>query len=778
MPHLFNLSRFWQQQKRQIPNLRYLLVFIIISSTAIAASFTAFSSYILMRRLILDRTQEKVALQVQYEVASIDRWLMARKTEVATLANTPTVRQMQWSVAEPYLTAQLTRNQDFSQFIQAQLDGSFASTTVGQTDRNIEDRAYFQEARNGEVTVSDPIISRTTETLQVVIAAPIPTDSDSPEGILAGSITVDRLWSVINQLQYGENSYAFALNSQGFAVFDPEKQNTVNLPDPDSTLLRAKDDGWRAIARSMVARQSYIERIKLDGKSVYVAYFPLQEANWSVALVIPPENIEGDLDGLNRLAVVLGTLLVAVLYTGGRIVVDSEMMRSRVRREALLNRLTKRIRASLDLKDTLQTTVAELAKILKIDQVAFCVYDPENQLFSIEAEVLSQDYLRQRGTFVCLSENNLKSALLSRQELRLKPKADDSQHYAFILRQDRYLALLVPNTKTSFLICSHHYRFWWTKAEETLLQATCDQLAIAIAQSQLYRQTQDQVEQLKQAQLQLVQSEKMSSLGQMVAGVAHEINNPVNFIYGNLSHVDQYSQDLLNLIDLYQQHYPQPKPEITEEIEAIELDFVREDLPKTLASMQMGAERIRKLILSLRNFSRLDEADKKLVDLHEGIDNTLILLHNRLKNKIKLIKNYGNLPKIECYPNQLNQVFMNLFSNSIDALTEAKVSAKIIEVNTQILEKSKQKFVQIVITDNGPGIPEEIKNKIFDPFFTTKPVGKGTGLGLAISYQIVVELHNGKIDIETPNNGGTKFIVEIPIRSESDRKPHPEKNPE
>jgi two-component system NtrC family sensor kinase len=765
MPHLPSFNRFWQQKQRQGVNLRHLVLLIGVSAVAVVASTTALSSYILMRRLVLERAQEKALLQVQYGVEAIDRWLMARKTEVATLASTPTLQQMQWSTAEPYLTAQLARNRDFYQFTQAASDGSYFNTSTGKATATLEDSLYFQQAKSGKIVVSDPMVSRTTDAAQVAILAPIPTDAETPKGVLSGSIPLDRLLEVVNQLKYGNDSYAFALNSQGFAIAHPNPQFVGTPAAPAPTLLRAKDDGWRAIARAMVAGQSNIERIRLDGKPVYVAYFSLQEANWSVALVIPPENIEGDLSALNYLAQVLGVLLLAVLYAGGRIIVNSEILRSRARREALLNSLTGRIRASLDLGDTLQTTVAELATVLKIEQVAFCWYDPQQQSLMIEKEVLSSDGLRKLGTFDCQGIDHLETTLSCARELHLKPTAESPQKYPLILRQDRYLALPIPTDPKSYLICSHRHRYWWTKEEQILLQTIGDQLAIAIAQSQLYRQTQEQVEQLKQAQLQLVQSEKMSSLGQMVAGIAHEINNPVNFIYGNLSHVEQYCHDLLSLIELYQRNYPQPQPEIEDAIEAIELDFLQEDLPKTLSSMQMGAERIRKLILSLRNFSRLDEAEKKKVDLHEGIDNTLILLHNRLKHNITVVKNYGDLANIECYPNQLNQVFMNLFSNSIDALSELDIPERKITISTQTIQRDEGEFVQIWVADNGLGIPESAKSKIFDPFFTTKPVGKGTGLGLAISYQIVVELHGGQIEVETPEAGGTAFRVEIPVRS-------------
>ncbi|HAX78488.1 MAG TPA: hypothetical protein DCY88_22325, partial [Cyanobacteria bacterium UBA11372] len=266
------------------------------------------------------------------------------------------------------------------------------------------------------------------------------------------------------------------------------------------------------------------------------------------------------------------------------------------------------------------------------------------------------------------------------------------------------------------------------------------------------------------------------SLGQLVAGVAHEINNPVNFIHGNLTHLNQYTQDLLRLIHLYQKHYPQPHPEIQTEIDDIDLDFLVKDLPKILNSMNIGTDRIRQIVLSLRNFSRLDEAEMKPVDIHEGIDNTLLILQNRLKAKpdrseIQAFKEYGNLPQIECYAGQLNQVFMNLLTNAIDALEEVIANrpfyqSPTIRIRTEILNKN---WIQIKICDNGCGIPEQVKNRLFDPFFTTKPVGKGTGLGLAISYQIVVEKHGGQLNCTSAPGQGTEFAIAIPIRQQRNR---------
>jgi len=298
-------------------------------------------------------------------------------------------------------------------------------------------------------------------------------------------------------------------------------------------------------------------------------------------------------------------------------------------------------------------------------------------------------------------------------------------------------------------------------------------------------------------------------LGQLVAGVAHEINNPVNFIHGNLAYAGAYIYDLLNLIRLYQEYCPNPGPAVLEQAELINIDFIASDLPKLLGSMQRGTDRIRSIVQSLRNFSRADEADMKRVDVHEGIESTLLILQHQLKAKgqypeIKVFKEYSDLPGVECYPGELNQVFMNILLNAIEALKPLEVgrheqassllpdSSPTITIRTQLLDscetcypenvlpvlpqadynmrmgtttlpgKNPQRVV-IQIADNGPGMTEFVRSRLFDPFFTTKPVGQGIGLGLSISYQIVVEHHHGILTCTSAPGKGTEFWIEIPI---------------
>jgi len=306
--------------------------------------------------------------------------------------------------------------------------------------------------------------------------------------------------------------------------------------------------------------------------------------------------------------------------------------------------------------------------------------------------------------------------------------------------------------------------------------------ALRISQEKEYQKSialEHFVKELQETQLQLIQSEKMSSLGQLVAGVAHEINNPVNFIYGNLSHANDYIKELINMLNLYQRYYPQPEAEIVHEIEDAELPFIIDDLPKLLSSMQLGIERIRNIVHSLRNFSRLDQTEIKSVDIHEGINSTLMILQHRLKAKsdrpaINVIKDYGALPLVNCYAGQLNQVFMNLLANAIDALEERPSRENGAVFHPQILIRTEvvpgnshdnigsASHILVTISDNGVGMTEKVRAKLFTPFFTTKPIGKGTGMGLSISRKILIEKHCGQLEcISTPEQG-TQFIIDLP----------------
>jgi two-component system NtrC family sensor kinase len=312
-----------------------------------------------------------------------------------------------------------------------------------------------------------------------------------------------------------------------------------------------------------------------------------------------------------------------------------------------------------------------------------------------------------------------------------------------------------------------------------LLRQIINELENSQAEVKEKRQLEQTLLQLQRTQAQLVHAEKMSSLGQLVAGVAHEINNPVNFIHGNLTYLEEYSENLLNIVQLYQHHYPNAVAEIQAQADAIELDFLQKDLLKILNSMKLGTDRIRNIVLSLRNFSRTDEVDIKPVNIHEGIDSTLMILQHRLKARserpeIQVIKNYASLPLIECYAGPLNQVFMNILSNAIDALEENNARPKYQEIqeNPKITIRTSAidaQWVEIAIADNGSGIPKEIGERIFDPFFTTKPVGKGTGMGMSISYQIVTEKHGGKLECFSTLGEGTEFAIKIPVRLKNDR---------
>ncbi|WP_265266875.1 sensor histidine kinase [Spirulina subsalsa] len=311
-----------------------------------------------------------------------------------------------------------------------------------------------------------------------------------------------------------------------------------------------------------------------------------------------------------------------------------------------------------------------------------------------------------------------------------------------------------------------------TEESDFSLQApvtTQDEIGVlAVALNELIARVQELLAEQQAANTtQLLQSEKMSSLGRMLAGVAHEINNPVNFIYGNVTHATEYVDDLLRLLETYQREIPNPPESIEEQAEEIDLDFLTDDLPKLLNSMRVGADRTRQIVLSLKNFSRLDEAQPRPVNLKDCLESTLLILHNRLKQGVQVSCDYGEIPDIDGFSSSLYQVFMNLISNALDALPEPHPTKPKLSIKTELCQ-DRTGWVAVRIADNGCGIPPEQQSKIFEAFYTTKPVGVGTGLGLAITRQLVMEKHGGEIQLNSEVGKGTEFIILLPIKHQDE----------
>ena len=771
-------------------DVRYKIALLILGVIVLAASIAAGMSYQSVRRLIIHKSERNALLEVRERANKIDRWIGTRKTEIEILANTPSVRSMNWLVAGPYLKSEINRLQEFQHFALIEPDGSYFTTKVGRALINVSDRQHFKKAMAGEVYVSDPTISRTIKKQSIVpISAPVWSNStkfiyktvEKPIGVMNGVISIDRMAEVVGKLEYGAGTYAFILNSQGVPIVHPDARLMGNIDKPAPSLLESADPNLANVAREMVYQKTGILATKINDARVYVAYLPLEQAEWSIALVIPRDNLEQELLPLNILAAATTVLATTAIFAAIAVLKLSARQDIHNRTEALLQRLTGRIRAGLHPDRILQTTVEELGTLLKLDRAIFGWYDPRQDTVELCWEYCREGLPGRLGIFGAPGgpSGDLAARLHRYETIVLKktiaPDSPASQEPHLELINTRYAAVpvLTQTNRLGYLFASANRRFA-NPDEVEVLEAIADSLAIAISQSQLQGQIQEQLElleellaKLRRTEEHLLQSEKMTIVGQLAAGIAQEINNPINFIYGSLIHVNDYIKDLLEIIRLYTKHYPEPVPEITKQIENFDLDFISKDLPQILNSLKIGTDRIRQIVLALRNFSLPDEANKERSNVNEIIDNILLLLAHRLDREILVVKEYNNLPPILCYPSQLSQVFTNILSNAIDAVNSIETSDQVIRIKTDIVEHSTRRFIAVSIAHNGSRIPPEMQQRIFDPFCHTKSFKKFTGLGLSVCYKIIVELHGGRLSVQSPvqseTGGGAKFIVELPI---------------
>jgi two-component system, NtrC family, sensor kinase len=889
-----NLAGFIYADRCYQPNQLKTLVCI---TGALAIGIILARQYLHIRVSVLQNIQHDAYSEVEQHAKKIDSWLAVLKARVEMLASTDIAQSLDWQKVEPIFGVKLRRLDEFSVLAMTRSDG-WRHATQGEPV-SIRDRDFFQKAMAGKVNVSDPLISRASGVASISVAAPIWSNSKpntSPIGSVHGSVGIERLQKIISQLRYGDGSYAFAINSAGRIIVHSDSDLTSTIENPTPSLINSEDKYIADIAKLMLQDKKGIKKIPVNGKLQYVAYAPLQETDWSLALVIPSNQVEIQVFALDTMALFIVFLTVSIIviiwrtqsFQQNQLKKLNQQLESQVViRTVDLQSTVSQLEAEISIRKTVEQELCESKERLNAvissapliiwalnSDGIFTLFDGQGleilglkpsqivgaSVFevynyfpiiveSIEKALIGEEVnqinnigniffdsrlvpnYNDAGEIVGItgiavdvtSHKNIEKALLE-SEAKFRRLVEDVNDIIYSHTVDGLFTYLSPQfTKIfgyeveefigkSFAPITHpedvpsilsaqqeviagkktqqeaEFRskrkdgswFWSTVNASPIkdldgkvvgFQGVFRDISERKAVEELLRQN---LEELKQTQAQLVQTEKMSSLGQLVAGVAHEINNPVSFIYGNLTHAREYVQDIFELINLYQQYYPLPDPAIQEKISDIEYDFLVNDLPKLFTSMHSGAQRIRDIVLSLRTFARLDEAELKRVDIHESLDSTLLILQHRLKvqpqySEIHVVKNYHNLPLVECFAVQLNQVFLNILTNAIDAIDEynANRSSKeiisspgCITITTQTTETNK---VTISIADNGIGIDEIALSKVFDPFYTTKDIGQGTGLGLSVSYKIITAQHRGAITCKSKLGQGSEFLIEIPI---------------
>ncbi len=664
-----------QMQKKSIPLL-------LVGSMILAVGITAIASYWVVRSFILDSLKENALLQVQKTGNEIDQWLVSLLSQVEVLANSDNVRSLDWSKVEPHLQLELNRLPDFHMFVMAKADGTYYTTKVGLAKATLSDREHFKRAMAGETLVDDPVVSRSTGIRQVNVAAPIwsiptlnrsvlspeeatkrsnsltfynlPTGSDQkgkPIGEFAGAVSVKHLSNIVTKTRLGKGSYAFALDSKGTPIAHPD----TDLINQGKSFLAVKDPALAKIARSMVNRQQGVDQAVISGQEVYVAYSPLDKANWSLALVIPSDNLEVKLRGLNLLASVLGMILLVAVIITLRQLQSFRQIRERAAREELLNRLTARIRESLDLTTIWQTTVDELATLLNLDRVTFSWYHSDEQLLEVICEHRQDDLPTQLGNLSMellgdLGERLSRCELVRLNNIARDPSLASVTQEAYVqLGGASYLAMpvLVQGNTTGYLACIHSKPQPWTDREVELLAAVANQLAIAIHQARLHAKTQEQFQtvseqarRLEEASVQ--QQETLAYLsaiinnladGLLVTDISGKVSgvNPSLLAMFNVEEAELINQDCHDVFSLEIAQLVQRSKEFPREVFTAEIKLADERFGKAVATairVDSASERLGNIssigsVILIRDITSEKEIDQVKTDFITTVSHEL-----------------------------------------------------------------------------------------------------------------------------------------------------------